>query len=1551
MSFLDNNNTSNEESGTLLQEYASNGKLPIQLGGELKPLVADFVRDGVDLVIKDDAGDFSVVKGYFSTFPSADLITEGGAVLSGSVVSKLSGPGPLAQSSSSQTDESPIGQVDDAGGQILIKHADGTSEEAFEGSFIYKGDVIETGADGNLNITFIDDTKFSMGPGGRAVMDDLVYNTEDNSDNGMGVSLLQGVFSFVSGKIAKDDPESVSIKTPVGTIGIRGTAWSGKVAQLGEESLFTLFSGAIVVANEGGSELLTISQQSVILTSFSIPPSKPFVLAEEQLIDAYGKVLQLINPEWGADEDFDPENINPQAGPQGGNSRGGGGAGFQQAQLEGLGDGLGLGGILSLSDLLSETDLTEDELRRLLDPLRDPTTPDAEVRVISITDPETNTVSAFNVEVFLSTPSLETITIFYEVIPGTATTLDTGAPGDVDYVDQGGGILTLLPGQTSASFSVTLLDDDVIENTEFFVVQLTGAINANIDPLASSAIIVIEDDDVGIISIQPVSDPVPAFAAFAFAALDEPSDESDVTVDEGDGVMQFKFVLDKAVAPGVDVRVDYILEGEGAARTGIEEGVIQSAYFNGGTTGLPAGSEVIVEIALLDSDQFEGDQSFTITIVGGSSNATADTDGANLSVTVEDDESAVVVSDPQDADVSEFYITDVSNDNSLGIESGSGSLASVKFAADQPQFDALSLESNGVPVLLSGAGTSVMTGQANGVTIFTVSLSLDGTYDFELTGPLDHLVDGLPSSEDLSLVFAFEVEDENGSSASNSFAVDVADDAPEAVSENDSVLEGQTATGNILTGIELSGDANDTDGNADVMSADVTVLVYAKSTANDALPNYFSGEDVIQVVGNYGTLTLNVDGTYSYVALDGIDNTEAVVDNFVYRIEDADGDYSLATLSITVNDAHEPQIGAIARVSVDEDDLANGSDSTKESLTSGAEIPISFNGDGPGEVTLDITGFPVVFSKGDPVEYSVETLEDGVTVQVTAIALPEEGAPRTVFTLDFAPNGNGDNYAYTITLEDVLDHPQSGEDPIEFEVGITAEDQDGGVDTGSFKFSVIDDTPIAFDDMEVVVTVPEPNFDLVFVLDTSSSMSNPVPQDGGESKTIMQILKEAVVQLLSEYSAVGTAFSITIIDFDTDSELVFSGTSIAEAIEFINDPSNLVPSGFTNYASALANDENGAQGVLTEHLNNPDLDGYAKTVYFLSDGAPNPVSGQVPLDDDLQNPWQQFVDSNGIEVVAVGIGDAVSTSQLNRVENSGDSATVIDDANDLEAVLNNTLPEIAEGNIVSNGIVDKLGADGATVTSFVFGTDNSDLAAAYDAAGADVTEIIEGQYSVVFDIPENGDPIEIELEFGSIFSIDKDGEYRLEAAAGVPAGTVHQFEYSLLDGDGDIDQAVLSFTFVNEGEEPILVEIGDNTGELITSEGGDQLLEGSAANDTLVGGDGNDTLDGGGGDDVMTGGAGEDTFIVSSDADGNIIITDFDVAEDTIDLDSLFDALSLEPEDRGEGDAWELEVASGVTTLTVVAGNGPNVIFDNMTDPSADDLAALSSRVHVSDES
>src|SRR5690606_32885178 len=124
---------------------------------------------------------------------------------------------------------------------------------------------------------------------------------------------------------------------------------------------------------------------------------------------------------------------------------------------------------------------------------------------------------------------------------GTASGTDTGLPGGLDFTVEGGndGQIVIPPGATRATFTVTVVDDDVIENVEFFVIALTGAQNADINVAASQALVVITDDDIGVVTLSNVT----------VGGLPVAEGEV-VSVDESAGVLTFELTLDKAVAPG-----------------------------------------------------------------------------------------------------------------------------------------------------------------------------------------------------------------------------------------------------------------------------------------------------------------------------------------------------------------------------------------------------------------------------------------------------------------------------------------------------------------------------------------------------------------------------------------------------------------------------------------------------------------------------------------------------------------------------------------------------------------------------------------------------------------------------------------------------------------------------------------------------------------------------------------------------------------------------------------------------------------------------------------
>ncbi len=147
------------------------------------------------------------------------------------------------------------------------------------------------------------------------VLDEFVYNPADNLGN-LGVSVLQGAFSFVSGEVAKLSPDAMTVTTPVATIGIRGTKVAGIAAAEGEQSTISLLPeadgsvGAIAISNEGGSVVLTQAGATVQLSSFNQTPPAPIVLNQAEISSKFGGVLNALPASSAPNTDE-----NPSSGP------------------------------------------------------------------------------------------------------------------------------------------------------------------------------------------------------------------------------------------------------------------------------------------------------------------------------------------------------------------------------------------------------------------------------------------------------------------------------------------------------------------------------------------------------------------------------------------------------------------------------------------------------------------------------------------------------------------------------------------------------------------------------------------------------------------------------------------------------------------------------------------------------------------------------------------------------------------------------------------------------------------------------------------------------------------------------------------------------------------------------------------------------------------------------------------------------------------------------------------------------------------------------------
>src|ERR1700683_3192141 len=96
-----------------------------------------------------------------------------------------------------------VGKIQIAAGVAAITSATVTVLEPLVGDFVYRGDAIETGADGSVVIQFVDDTKFQLHANGRIEFGASHADVETRVISPL-VRVVRGVFGFIAGKAATD---------------------------------------------------------------------------------------------------------------------------------------------------------------------------------------------------------------------------------------------------------------------------------------------------------------------------------------------------------------------------------------------------------------------------------------------------------------------------------------------------------------------------------------------------------------------------------------------------------------------------------------------------------------------------------------------------------------------------------------------------------------------------------------------------------------------------------------------------------------------------------------------------------------------------------------------------------------------------------------------------------------------------------------------------------------------------------------------------------------------------------------------------------------------------------------------------------------------------------------------------------------------------------------------------------------------------------------------------------------------------------------------------
>jgi VCBS repeat-containing protein len=484
---------------------------------------------------------------------------------------------------------------------------------------------------------------------------------------------------------------------------------------------------------------------------------------------------------------------------------------------------------------------------------------------------------------------------------------------------------------------------------------------------------------------------------------------------------------------GTFVAVDgpTVVQGEYGVLTLNEDG----SYSYVRDPGTPGGVTEVFTYQLTDGDGDPDTATLTITL----EDAGISTGDGNAAVLLDDDALAGGNAGGVGDDVNSANTI-----GSLAVEGGDGALTYAFQLTGAPA---------GFEYVASGNNVLV---QQGGVTVLTVTLNTaTGAYTVVQNAPIDHALAGAENNQLFNI--SYTVTDADGDTATGTLPINVDDDTPVAANDLDSLSDGAvTATGNVITDAAPS-DAADGDSGADSVGADGGIAVLGVSSNNVPANSdtVADGGGNFSVVGQYGTLTLNQNGSYSYqLTADSPGNVNEV---FTYTITDADGDTTTATLTITIAAVNgQPTAGGNV-VLIDDDALAGGNpggdNDDADAVNTDGTLVFDFGPDGGGSISFLTTGEPAGFdyvASGDDLLIQ----QDGVTV-ITITLNPTTGE-------------------YTVVQNAPIDHSLGGtENNQPFTVTYRVTDANGDFADGTLQINADDDTPILVEQGSLTLNVEE----------------------------------------------------------------------------------------------------------------------------------------------------------------------------------------------------------------------------------------------------------------------------------------------------------------------------------------------------------------------------------------------------------------------------------------------------------------------------------------------
>ena len=124
------------------------------------------------------------------------------------------------QPGASQAVDDAVGQIATLQGGATVTRGKTAAAALKISDAVYRNDVLATGTNAALGVTFDDETTLSLSANARIVVDDFVYE-KGTKGNKAVLNVARGTVAFVASLVAKTG--DMTITTPTSTLGIRGT--------------------------------------------------------------------------------------------------------------------------------------------------------------------------------------------------------------------------------------------------------------------------------------------------------------------------------------------------------------------------------------------------------------------------------------------------------------------------------------------------------------------------------------------------------------------------------------------------------------------------------------------------------------------------------------------------------------------------------------------------------------------------------------------------------------------------------------------------------------------------------------------------------------------------------------------------------------------------------------------------------------------------------------------------------------------------------------------------------------------------------------------------------------------------------------------------------------------------------------------------------------------------------------------------------------------------------------------------------------------------------